>query len=46
MAASDKDDHALYRYAWLLAGFLLLLINHLSVATGHPWLIPPFLRPY
>ena len=33
-------------HASLLAGSLLLLINHLSVIMGHPWLIPPFLRPY
>ncbi len=28
----------------LLLGFLLLIINHLSVIAGNPWLIPECLQ--
>jgi hypothetical protein len=31
-------------YALLLMGFILLLINHISVIMGDPWLIPEFLK--
>jgi hypothetical protein len=30
--------------ALLLLGFLLLIINHLTVIAGNPWLIPEFLQ--
>ncbi|MET0066838.1 MAG: hypothetical protein ABW076_10900 [Candidatus Thiodiazotropha sp.] len=30
--------------ALLLLGFLLLMINHLTVIAGDPWLIPEFLK--
>ncbi len=46
MTAINEDEPAIHRYAWLLAGFMLLLINHLTVVMGHPWLIPHFLRPF
>lgn len=31
-------------YALLVMGFMLLLINHVSVIMGDPWLIPAFLK--
>ena len=40
------DNHWWMRYALLLLGFLFLLINHLSILMGDPWLIPSFLRLY
>jgi hypothetical protein len=27
-----------------LLGMLLLIVNHISVVIGHPWLIPSFLQ--
>ncbi len=30
--------------ALLMLGFVLLIINHLSVIAGNPWLIPEFLK--
>ena len=36
----------LARYLLLLLGLLFLLVNHISVTTGHLWLIPSFLRIY
>lgn len=33
-----------YGHALLLLGFVLLVINHLSVVTGDAWLIPQFLK--
>jgi hypothetical protein len=38
------DLQRLTCYALLLMGFLLLLINHISVIIGDPWLIPEFLK--
>jgi hypothetical protein len=32
------------RYLILLLSFLFLLINHVSIVLGVPWLIPSFLR--
>ena len=46
MPESKSDFRWLLRYTLLLAGFLFLLINHLSIVMGNPWLIPPFLRLY
>jgi hypothetical protein len=31
-------------YALLLVGFILLLVNHISVIMGNPWLIPELLK--
>lgn len=31
-------------YGLLAVGFLLLLVNHVTVLNGDPWLIPAFLR--
>lgn len=31
-------------YGLLALGFLLLLINHVTVVSGDPWLIPSFLQ--
>lgn len=40
-------DHLRYfSYGLLLTGFLLLIVNHLTITLGHPWLIPHFLRLY
>jgi hypothetical protein len=38
------DPLRLTGYALLLIGFTLLLINHISVIMGDPWLIPEFLK--
>ena len=46
MPDSNPDHHRLLRYILLLAGFLILLINHISIVMGDPWLIPEFLRLY
>jgi hypothetical protein len=40
------EIHAISRYVLLLLGLLFLLVNHISVMTGHLWLIPTFLRIY
>jgi hypothetical protein len=31
-------------YILLLVGFSILMINHISVLMGNPWLIPEFMR--
>lgn len=31
-------------YVLLVMGFVLLLVNHISVIMGNPWLIPEFLK--
>lgn len=46
MPAFKPDNHWWLRYALLLAGFLFLLLNHVSIVMGDPWLIPNFLRLY
>lgn len=33
-----------FDYPLLFLGFLLLVINHISVVAGNPWLIPGFMR--
>jgi hypothetical protein len=40
------ETHTLSRYVLLFLGLLILLINHVSVMTGHLWLIPAFMRIY
>ncbi|MCU7810694.1 MAG: hypothetical protein KZQ77_05590 [Candidatus Thiodiazotropha sp. (ex Notomyrtea botanica)] len=42
----SPDVFRLYGYAMIVAGLLLLLINHITVTLGDPWLIPGFLRLY
>ncbi|MES9972608.1 MAG: hypothetical protein ABW092_21440 [Candidatus Thiodiazotropha sp.] len=44
MTEAAVDLQRLSGYALLLTGLVLLLINHVSVVTGDPWLIPEFLR--
>ena len=46
MRQLHPDHHWLISYGLLLAGFLLLIINHFSILLGNPWLIPHFLRLY
>lgn len=33
-----------FDYPLLFLGFVLLIINHISVVTGNPWMIPSFMR--
>ncbi len=40
------ETHTLSRYVLLLLGLVILLINHVSIVSGHLWLIPTFLRIY
>jgi hypothetical protein len=40
------ETHAISRYVLLLFALLFLLVNHISIMTGHLWLIPTFLRVY
>jgi len=40
------EMHTLSSYVLLLLGFIMLLINHVSIIMGDPWLIPEFLRLY
>ena len=40
------DVQRLSGYALLVVGFLMLLLNHISVLMGNPWLIPDFMRLY
>jgi hypothetical protein len=40
------ETHVISRYVLLLVALLFLLVNHISVMTGHLWLIPTFLRIY
>ncbi|MCU7919995.1 MAG: hypothetical protein KZQ95_16810 [Candidatus Thiodiazotropha sp. (ex Epidulcina cf. delphinae)] len=42
----DPDLQRLSGYVLILTGFGLLLINHVSIIMGNPWLIPAFLRLY
>jgi hypothetical protein len=44
MAEVSMDVQRLSGYSLLLIGFILLLINHVSVILGNPWLIPEFMR--
>jgi hypothetical protein len=46
LGATAMETHEISRYVLLLLGLLFLLINHISVMTGHFWLIPSFLRIY
>lgn len=46
MSHNVMDHHWIYGYTLLLLGFVLLVINHLTVVMGDPWLIPTFLRLY
>ena len=38
------DRMLVVMYALLLIGLTLLVLNHISVLLGHPWLIPHFLQ--
>ena len=40
------EIHVISRYVLLFTGLLFLLVNHISIMTGHLWLIPTFLRIY
>jgi hypothetical protein len=46
MEDTDLDLVQLSEYSLIILGFLALLINHISVLMGDPWLIPDFLRLY
>jgi hypothetical protein len=46
MENTDLDAVQLTSYSLIILGFLTLLINHISVVMGNPWLIPDFLRLY
>jgi hypothetical protein len=46
MEDTDLDLVQLSGYSLIILGFLALLINHISVLMGDPWLIPDFLRLY
>ncbi|MBW9266543.1 MAG: hypothetical protein AB2540_05445 [Candidatus Thiodiazotropha endolucinida] len=44
MTEAVADLQRLTGYTLLLMGFMLLIINHVSVVLGDPWLIPEFLK--
>jgi hypothetical protein len=44
MKGKAFDLHQLTGYTLLIMGFILLLLNHVSVLMGDPWLIPEFLK--
>ena len=44
MSDISFDLQSIAGYSLIAVGFLLLLINHITVVTGDPWLIPSFLR--
>jgi hypothetical protein len=46
MENTDLNAVQLTGYSLIILGFLTLLINHISVVMGNPWLIPDFLRLY
>ncbi|MCG7899408.1 MAG: hypothetical protein JAY99_03665 [Candidatus Thiodiazotropha lotti] len=46
MEDNDLDVLQLCGYSLIVLGFLALLINHVSVLMGNPWLIPDFMRLY
>jgi hypothetical protein len=44
MTEAIVDLQRLIGYTLLLVGFVLLVVNHISVVMGDPWLIPEFLK--
>ncbi|MEW8026235.1 MAG: hypothetical protein AB2792_14885 [Candidatus Thiodiazotropha sp.] len=44
MTEAVADLRRLSGYTLLLMGFMLLIINHVSIVLGNPWLIPEFLK--
>ncbi|MET0029373.1 MAG: hypothetical protein ABW101_17210 [Candidatus Thiodiazotropha sp.] len=44
MSEAVLDFRRVSGSALLLLGFVLLIINHLTVIAGNPWLIPEFLK--
>ncbi|MES9817217.1 MAG: hypothetical protein ACH255_09995 [Candidatus Thiodiazotropha sp.] len=44
MTEAVADLQRLTCYTLLLMGFMLLIVNHVSVVLGDPWLIPEFLK--
>ena len=46
MPETKPDYRWILRYALLVVGFLFLLLNHVTVVMGDPWLIPTFMRLY
>lgn len=46
MSDVSLDLERIAGYTLIAVGFFLLMINHITVVTGDPWLIPSFLRLY
>ncbi|MCU7845620.1 MAG: hypothetical protein KZQ93_17455 [Candidatus Thiodiazotropha sp. (ex Monitilora ramsayi)] len=46
MSDVSLDLERIAGYTLIAVGFLLLVINHITVVAGDPWLIPSFLRLY
>ncbi|MBT3013836.1 MAG: hypothetical protein KUF77_19705 [Candidatus Thiodiazotropha sp. (ex Lucina aurantia)] len=44
MTEAVADLQRLTGYTLLCMGFMLLIINHVSIVLGDPWLIPEFLK--
>lgn len=44
MTEAVADLQRLAGYTLLLMGFMFLIINHVSIVLGDPWLIPEFLK--
>jgi hypothetical protein len=44
MTEEIVDLQRLTGYTLLLVGFVFLVVNHISVVMGDPWLIPEFLK--
>jgi hypothetical protein len=44
MSKAESDILQKLGYTLVLFGFLMLVINHISILMGNPWLIPEILR--